>query len=635
MIRRKYIVLLLLGLAAAFSSCTREELTPGGGTGEAPDPEDFQQGYFTLNMEFPGRNIETRGGSDEERYMEEAWGREEENYIRRVRMVLYGAKITGKDENGDPVFDPDQQVVRYAFDFNIESEKDDLWIGYDPETYDDIYANIIARYRQYYFDNGTKIFVPEGSADWPAGQGKPHLYKTTDMGYFEDRENAPLGFITWARRVMIDEYRMMLILNPTSSEYVNAADQNPSLDLYKVTAIGQPLEEARKAVSLLQSDLRHRSKYGFAEDNYFLMTNLQELVPVTKEQLMPTEQLANENPIPVSVSRAVSKITVTRSRKVRGSIPTRNNDRIEVTQILPPGASARNFRFDLDATNKKSYWMRRMTNMRSWDGDKGEMEQPDNNYPPIFDLYAEDPNFGNTTDKSDNFGYLSHPDGTPELQYYMVKEIPENVQGEDFAYCLENTMDNESPQYPTRFIDRSDVLTMIWISCQYAPPGLIAGQSYYVWKDGTIAAPLMAGYIADTGTIPSISAFDGLAEAIQQANLAGFDLSPGHSFNRYGIKYYHNGVNYYPAVISHLDSVIEDPVTMKKTPGYTYYGAVRNFHYEIFIRTIYGQGIPTIEDIPDPTSENGNIELEILLNPWQVRDQSHIPGNPVTPPTNP
>lgn len=615
---KKNISLFLACLASVLFSCTNETAIPAHIEG-VPDPDEFPQGFLTLDMDLPSlHHIETR--STRAYGQEELWGTDEENHVDRVRLVLYGAQITGIDGDGNPTYDPSSQVVRYAFDFNIESEKDDVTVGGST-----VYK--IARYHQYYDDNGTRHVFPEGDSQWPAAQGKPHLYRTQRSPSDPSVED-PSGFITWARRVMIDDYQMLLILNPPSSEYVADTYADPDLDLYEVTTPGQPLEKIETAIDLLQSNLRNKARYGFAEDNYFLMTNHQGLVPVPKEKLMPTEQLANDNPVPVRVSRVVGKVTVSRNKEASGSDPA------ETTQILPAGASATDFRFDLDAANKKTFWVRKMTNIISTGGAKGVMETlQDAGLYDRFSLYAEDPNYGDvSSDKEENFSYLTDSHNTPQLRYYLTGETG-GAQGDDFAYCLENTMDNAAPPYPLRFIDYSDMLTTVWISCRYAPPGLAAGTSYYVWKGTCITTSAMDGFIFDPASVPPSPSYSGLADAIQQAAQEAFDLQPGHSFKEYGIRYYYGGISYYPVMICHNENLSTDPSTNEPVPGYGYYGIVRNFHYEIFIKTINGPGLPTLEPEPEPGS--GFLEFEILINAWQGRVQTTIPGNPAKPPVIP
>ena len=602
---KKIIFFLALVLVTGWSACTREKDTPEPNPG--PPVGTGEEAYLTFGMNLSQvyDDIITRADVDST-LLQRTWGLTEENFVSTVRLVLYGYEITGSYESGgQTIYEYDTEkgeIVRYAFDFNIESKLTD---------------GKITSYRQYYYgpDNTTRIYVEEGAAGWPSSEGRPHLYKTTYSATGDVGEDTATGFITWARPVLSDEwgYKMLLIINPTSVSDANLdADVTKNHDLYHVTAIGQPLSLLEDALDVKQSNMRNQDKAGFAAPNYFLMTNHQGtnmyynipngLITVEQSQLYSTEAMANENPVAVSVSRMVAKVTVAKDENM---------------VVSPSGASVTDVRWDLSATNKKTYWMRKMTRMTNYNEETPGAGNTGNR----LRLYAEDPNPAGLDDaeKADNFNYLTGK--MPALNYYALDDAPIEVSDpEFFGYILENTMSDG----PGTYLSQSDEWTTLWISCKYTPAGFSVGDSYYIWNGYIFTVDLMQKYATDPNEIPPIPALASLADAIDGCSK---DLTQvqTESFIEGGFQYFYQGHCYYSFVIEHNTEEMVNAGSRKY--GYGYYGVVRNIWYPYTISKVNGPGLPIIN-----TEEEayGYMTLLVGINEWEQREQQSSTGKPAT-----
>lgn len=375
-------------------------------------------------------------------------------------------------------------------------------------------------------------------------------------------------FETKAQKVKKQDYQVLVILNPqagiteatTPGKFLAALEEAVDADVEKFTGVG------------------------------FLMTNAQGLVTLSQDQLKDSEKDAEEatDKVKVPVDRAVAKVFVSGNPKtVEGS-----GDQVKLQG------------WALDVTNKKAFYMRKMT--KTFDG-KAEVIGDER-----WARYAEDPNFGEVTGK-DNFNYLSGI-----LEDNQLNEI--GTADENAAYVLENTMEANW--------QNEDLTTRVILKANYIPKGFEANDSWLSYK----------------GFILSVAAFNekfALALALQEGkDLAGVpagftadmkklnedetiikdgELVAEESFSKENLKYYHEGVNYYPVYIRHFEDALTDM-------QYGRYGVVRNNVYKLTINSITKPGEPEVVEPEEPEipvdKKESYVSFNVTVQPWLVRNQS-------------
>ena len=545
-------------MALAAASCLKEPATKGD-----PDvPEGYGLLSLSISLKEHGAHTRSTPGLGEET------GTPEENYVKAVRLVLYN-----------------NNRVRYAFDFNIRT-RDPQVDGTDPDKVGFIEYDV----------------QPDEL---------PHLYRSNDDDHF----------VTYARQVQLADYKMLLIINPTKG----ISDWNKNL--YNLTEEGGYLEDIMPSEEYGGYAVNYRPSYsnyymptyaqltdedgGIAVDNYFLMTNHRGLIDVPADRLRTNVQSSNDDPVRVTVSRAVAKVIVTEN----------------VPQVTG-NAYANNFKWELDVTNQYTYWVRVPTFLITTSGAVGAMEPEYDPNDPNGEtnmrkfLYGRDPNFqglSNAGAPDPLNGWMTGEDRLTELHYqrwrqfnYLAyNDFTDNYPPEqpeltpaltlnlgDKRYCLENTMDL-SDQY-------DGVITSAVISCNYWPAGYESKGGYYVYNNYYVSPADMQAFALKGKAIPS--ALEGLAADIEALLAdAQIDLTQTQtqSFDSNNIRYYHAGLNYYSVKVEHSG-----------TPGYGQYGVLRNNVYRVTLNRLLGPGSPTAVN-PDPY----NIAAEIKVLPWWDRLQ--------------
>lgn len=434
----------------------------------------------------------------------------------------------------------DQTVVKYAFDFHISSNEDQT------------------------------AFVETAKDE----DNQPHLY--TSKG--KDR------FVTYAREVDTQDYYMLVIINPNGyNEQRYARSEQENYDLKTITARGESLSRFESAIQINGNDDFENSSYGkIAATDHFIMTNHQGLIHVKAQDLGKTADKANNAPITVSVERMVAKIQVKKAASFT---------------VEPDGARAEEFRWGLDCTNKKTYWMRKMTYVKNNNGIATDMEQQ--GVGSRADYYAEDPNFE---------GYSNRSKEDLQDEFYYQTTPPE-IELEKYQYILENTMAaNEQDE---------NVMTSVIVSCIYTPPGFNPGTSYFRYNDVAISQEQILFY-RETNAMNIPPSLEGIKEAIAKLEESGESINnPEASFNQYGIEFFKNGVNYYRIPIQHFDL----PSTAGEK-GYGRYGVVRNNIYNITINSLTGPGSI------DGGTLSHYISAKVTVLPWEKRTQSNEVGDP-------
>lgn len=229
-------ILCTLSLAAA--SCTKEHQ----GT-EKPLPDGYGYVSFSIN---PSMVLRDKSRSTNVEGLD--WGREEENYVEKVRVILYSYNSSSAE---------------YVFDFKIRSREqadapNPSWTG----------------------------FVEDNPPTEEAGK---HLYKS-DNDY---------QFITFARKVKRQSYYVVVLINP-SQEILDNTEIGSSANGFENNPLEIPTEH-----------IMDKSNGGLAADNYFFMSNLQSLFVITPAKLMVTEEEAHAEPVSILVARAVAKVSLT------------------------------------------------------------------------------------------------------------------------------------------------------------------------------------------------------------------------------------------------------------------------------------------------------------------------------------
>lgn len=442
------------------------------------------------------------------------------------------------------------------------------------------------------------------------------------------------SFVTYARKVAENDYRMLVIVNGAGRMEEGAATRSMGrsdtyTNIYDLTNPGQ-------AMSLLYEPVRRDKEFFFEnvlrgrsihipQNSSIMMTNYQDLIYVKAEQLGNSIQDANENPIFARVERYLAKIIVTTANE-DGSIELRGD--VSNGQITYERSWA------LDCTNKWFYWMRQMAPMIEKNGTQGSYETV--NYDPATPLtkdtrlrmYAIDPNFD---------GLSSHNGGTQQqkrkqfnyLQYdneYSGSYLGNNFDSEE--YILENTMAPDE-QYP-------DVMTKVLIQLQLSPDIDIVTSpydGYFTFENNsgteTIITRLdMESYLADQNNIPAHFQ-PGLETAINNIRADGevdidniFYGSVDSGFDLHGLKYYHQCHHYFMVPIRHYDDF--EGYTGTEGMEYGRYGVVRNNIYKVKIRSVSGPGSP---DISSPAF----LAADIGITPWLRHAQEEDLGSGVKP----
>jgi len=515
--------LFLCGGFLILSSCTTDDIPISG----EPDViEPLETGFVSLSVSAEKTHATKAFDGYED-------GTSEERHVQAVRVVLYD----GNDQT-------DQSMVKYAFDYEIESDQNS----------------------PYWKDNSaeSKDLSPVRS-----------MFTSSN-------------FVTYAREVDVQPYRMLVIINPTRNT-------DPLLDLYTLTTEGvSKLADIENSITLDPAKLEEpgvnaaKKDAGIAAGGYFLMLNDQGLVDVPADWIQDSKNRAHQLPVPVFVDRAVAKVSL---------FPTRITD----ISLLKPGASISDFSWDLDVLNKKMYWMRVPAKSPDLTGtvvteEVLRVQPPGQTIPTTVPTerqyrYAVDPNFdgfsGTTSAaihkrKAEFFSY-----------YYLENPYPSSFSKSlgGSVYCLENTM---SPD------DQFDeVITHVLIRCVYGPKNIAAGESFYLFDDEkVISLSEMKEYVMLINSDPlenwKFTPYRDLYSAIKNAmTLYPLNGEPTRSFvfkdSGHNLKYYYHGVNYYVVKIRHFDYGTSVPET-----AYGYYGIVRNTHYKVTITEIKGPGEPKI-----------------------------------------
>lgn len=563
MMRRVYNKILILLLAAAFAVCASCATEPRGG-GEVPSEE----GFFSVSMAIDNGSPSSRGN------IVETPGTLSENYVFDTTVVLFG-----KTDN----------IAKYVMNFTVRTTDDGT--GFEEYHTDTNYPPTVIP------------GIPEG--------GEKVIYSS----------DGNKSFVTWARKVAKEEYNMMVLIN-TPGEGIGGSG-----DLLTYVVSGTALDDIIQPMRVEPFTMgsfavfTDSGYYGIAGEKYFFMSNHQGLVPITMNDIKASVGEANNNPVEVSVSRGVAKISL------NTMYPT----------VATNGASVVFLDWELDVMNRYMYPLRKLTSLLEDGGGKGAPETTGDGS-LRKNQYAEDPNFtgyGYTSGATDaqreaQFAYSykksvvngdflydryyqkyetipldaylpgTAPNMTPTLGYaYDRLKLPDPV------YCLENTFD-VTEQNP-------EVMTAVLVRAKYIPSGFAEDDSYFVFNSKYISVVQMEAFADDPSSISSFEGMDGLEAAMTAAGLTDSAAVNGltASFDIRGLSYFHQGVNYYRILIRHHSDESLNPAAGNY---YGYYGVVRNNHYNIAIGRVVGPGKPTVK--PDPEI---SVQPVITLMGWNEK----------------
>ncbi|MDL2255149.1 Mfa1 family fimbria major subunit [Parabacteroides sp. OttesenSCG-928-G06] len=379
------------------------------------------------------------------------------------------------------------------------------------------------------------------------------------------------AFTTYARKVEKQDYLILVIVNPTLA----GANGDSHASLTDITAEGNTLAAFQNnAISISRMNFRVKANGGVAQDKYFLMTNHKGLVKVSADALKTSITEAHISPVSVAVDRVVAKVQVTKNAAF---------------EVLPAGATADRFTWELDITNRMTYWMRIKDLQRGGTAETDATRRDD--------IYAKDPNFENFSGDSDekkilrsnHFNTVYTEAHTGDFTYALNA----------YQYTLENTM-GESDQ------GKEEVMTRVVLKCRYAPPGLQLGDSYFLYTndegdDYCISTTNMISYVSDLLQIPE--EYTGLLDVFWDAYENDYNVFyPTESFKAPRLRYFHEGYNYYQVPIKHFGGNL-NPLS------YGYYGVVRNNIYTISLKSLMGPGGISIADGPF-------LSAQINVMPW-------------------
>jgi len=430
-------------------------------------------------------------------------------------------------------------------------------------------------------------------------------------------------FITKAKQVVDQEYKLLVILNYTE-------------DMKKATVEGKYYNAFEDVKTTTVAELSKTGSGGALKS--IAMTNASGLVNVKKSHLYTSaadaENKDNAKPL-VQVDRILAKVTM--------AIAT-----IDASELYPNGGRLADAKWKLDITNKKTFWVRRQTylapvlsgaanntNQSTWkhETDGGEYKVREN-------FYAEDPNwdFISLDRKEAEGGAAGNRDDLKaEFDFEPTGTLPDFSGANELSttatrnYVLENTM-NAAEQW-------EDVTTRILIRGNFVPAGykgktFAENESYYLYGGSAFSFDQIKTWYNDMDNDnkehPWPTAPAGLKDMIVKAVDAGrfgpknaiVEWTASGSFE--GLSYYKNGISYYSALIRHFDDKLSsNEGAAVGVMNFGRYGVVRNNVYQVTLTKITGPGTPTIPDPEGPDDKDKKyLSTEIEVLPWVIREQN-------------
>lgn len=414
--------------------------------------------------------------------------------------------------------------------------------------------------------------------------------------------NSVSTFTTVAQTVVRKDYKLLVILNPTAA-MIAATSENTG-KFYK------DFEDVKDQI-VTNSGVVLPS--GLMEN--IPMTNASGLIDVTEAMFWTTAKEAEEatNLPNVVVDRILAKVLLSKGSSF---------------SVLPSGALFSDASWQLDITNKKTYWVRRMTNTAPFTGNgtgtgnaSGPAGPHENTLAVLSRLYvyAEDPNWDELSPDRIQDATNNRPsDALTRLQANFNFLAPQ-TSVTAFANALNTTPTHEYVLENTMAADEQweDVTTRILIRAKYLPSGFTGSYYYY----GGAAFTHNDIYEMVNTNKPWPTAPTGLKEAVLASGFS-FTTTTEPTTSKTDangkIHFYKDGINYYSILIRHFD----DDYSLGDM-NFGRYGVVRNNMYKVELNSVTGPGDPTIPEPQGPDDKKKSyISAFVKVLPWVVREQS-------------
>lgn len=419
--------------------------------------------------------------------------------------------------------------------------------------------------------------------------------------------NTVSNFTSVARRLVKKDYKLLVILNATI----------PMIEATKEKS-GKFYKDFEEVKNELVTNLGEEDPVGKVY-KFIPMTNASGLINVSASQFKDTAKEAEEaTDLPkVQVDRILAKVIF--KHKNGGA------------DIYPVGATFTNVSWQLDITNKKTYWVRRLTNTApatGTGGGDGNPAGPAGAHESTFTslmrefVYAEDPNWDNLSPDriyAETGTYPGTANLTANFNIYSAGGALKNsltIGNTEHEYVLENTMPAKEQW--------EDVTTRVLVRGVYTPAGF-TGNNYYFYGGAAFTHEQIHRMVTDPTSNPWPTTPTGLKEAVAAVNgiVAGYNFNsavePATSLadpnNR--LHFYKDKINYYTILIRHFD----DDYSVGEM-NYGRYGVVRNNMYSLTLNSVDGPGKPVIPDPEGPDDkEKDYISTFIEVLPWVLREQ--------------
>ncbi|NDV56945.1 Mfa1 family fimbria major subunit [Bacteroides sp. 519] len=418
---------------------------------------------------------------------------------------------------------------------------------------------------------------------------------------------------TIAHPLHIEHYYMLIAVNPNNA-------------IKAITALEQSVDKLDIPFDTFDDSGRNfANMYTGTGSTHFLMLNRQGLIKLTNTNFHKTKEEAEETPVEVNVERTVAKVTVGYDiSEFYGRFVMWAN---EISYL-----TATDIKWHLNVVNKKSYWLRHLTNKA---GALGMEKQGDTDWE---NFYAEDPNFAVANTTYADFRYLTPDDFTytngtnysprklsppsyPSLSGIDLASYWSWAEGDGPMYIPENTMEEDAQTGDkTTTVVFEITLRRDWNSSDAnttgTPPTV---EPFFVFKGGTqesaehihnnayyenderkyfyiISPQDMALYASGTVTDNQINPYikEGLFDKIEKFKKENPNFNFSNWKNETAAKtnnliFYNSAKLYYEVPIEHF-SVAQAGGKGK----YGRFGVVRNNLYNLNINKIMSLGSLTI-----------------------------------------
>lgn len=431
-----------------------------------------------------------------------------------------------------------------------------------------------------------------------------------------------LTFTSKAQRVRKINYKMAVLANPTQEHFSQITTGTTLSALTKVIDGGQ---------QGLSINTFGSYKDDVSSTRLFFMSNANGLITINSNQLQPTEQDAESNPVKVNLDRLLAKVVV---KEKTGGVAISTSGVVLDTQ--------KPVKWYLDVINKKTFPIRQFTFLSGG----SEMENEQNSKVAIRErIYAKDPNYELANNAAGDFKKLAQGE-TPVYSNWISTKAQDPAL-RTYQYVFENTMDlaaqsgDNWKNYTTQIIINARLIyTELLENPSNVNNEADPGRNYYscvvTRSNNTVAQKvfthaqakywLASGFPTSNDPVEEelLRLMEAKIKEVQadyQSNISGaFNFNaasaPGtseSSFSSYkGVTYHPLGFNKYAIPVRHFtnSSGASDP---RKTV-YGYYGIVRNNMYTLVVNSISGPGTGLYD------WDSHFMSVQINITPWYRRD---------------